>query len=163
MDWFYSSNPKRPFLIEWDIQKLQKNQPVTSILSKQSFKGKLEDVLKGHIAGSSKSRQKQEALRKLQENVLPAPPELHQSMPPLSYAGTIGGFKVRPIDDLKGIAGDDYSVHERIARCKLASFYRLFERFGWSQLIYDHITVSYINFFYQSMTSNIYFIVFLAW
>lgn len=140
INWAPSLNPKRPFLIERDVQKLQKNQLVTKILSKQVFKGKLEEILKNRISGSPKSRQKQEAILKLQQRVIPAPPEMlhHQPMLPLSSPAV----RVRPIDDLKGIAGDAYSRHETIARCKLASLYRLVERFGWSQLIYNHITVS---------------------
>lgn len=54
----------------------------------------------------------------------------------------VGGEPIIPINDLRGAAASKYTVAERDQRCKLASVYRLVQMFGWSQLIYNHITVS---------------------
>ena len=45
-----------------------------------------------------------------------------------------------PVNDLT----DDgkYSDEERQARCKLAALYRVVDLMGWSQEIYNHISVS---------------------
>ena len=45
---------------------------------------------------------------------------------------------ISPINDLKNY---DFSDPESILRCKLASLYRLVDLYGWSQSIYNHITV----------------------
>ena len=45
---------------------------------------------------------------------------------------------VTPINDLKNY---DFQNHESIQRCKLSALYRLVDLHGWSQSIYNHITV----------------------
>ena len=52
---------------------------------------------------------------------------------------------VIPIADIKGVDSLAYSKGEKILRCKLAAVYRLIDIFGWSQGIYNHITVSHIT------------------
>ena len=52
-----------------------------------------------------------------------------------------GGRCVLPINDLRGADMPGYGKGEKIVRCKLASLYRLVDIFGWSQSIYNHITV----------------------
>ncbi|NXS98811.1 ADDA protein, partial [Jacana jacana] len=42
--------------------------------------------------------------------------------------------------DLRGSDSIAYEKGEKLLRCKLAAFYRLADLFGWSQLIYNHIT-----------------------
>ena len=51
-----------------------------------------------------------------------------------------------PINDIKGCDFPGYVKGERIIRCKLASLYRLVDIFGWSQAIYNHITVLFVIF-----------------
>ena len=48
---------------------------------------------------------------------------------------------VIPINDIKGGEFPNYIKGEKIIRCKLAALYRLVDLFGWSQAIYNHITV----------------------
>ncbi|ETE62562.1 Alpha-adducin, partial [Ophiophagus hannah] len=48
---------------------------------------------------------------------------------------------VTPVNDLRGSDSIAYEKGEKLLRCKLAAFYRLADLFGWSQLIYNHITV----------------------
>ncbi|NXR09846.1 ADDA protein, partial [Semnornis frantzii] len=47
---------------------------------------------------------------------------------------------VTPVNDLRGSDSIAYEKGEKLLRCKLAAFYRLADLFGWSQLIYNHIT-----------------------
>lgn len=48
---------------------------------------------------------------------------------------------VTPVNDLRGSDSISYEKGEKLLRCKLAAFYRLSDLFGWSELIYNHITV----------------------
>ncbi|XP_053543960.1 alpha-adducin isoform X14 [Ictalurus punctatus] len=48
---------------------------------------------------------------------------------------------VTPVNDLRGSDSIAYEKGEKLLRCKLAAFYRLADLFGWSQLIYNHLTV----------------------
>lgn len=49
---------------------------------------------------------------------------------------------VTPVNDLRGSDSIAYEKGEKLLRSKLAAFYRLTDLFGWSQLIYNHLTVS---------------------
>ena len=42
---------------------------------------------------------------------------------------------------LKGLEGMAYTKQEKLTRCKLASVYRLIDMYGWTQGIYNHVTV----------------------
>lgn len=48
---------------------------------------------------------------------------------------------VTPVNDLRGSDSISYDKGEKTLRCKLAAFYRLADLFGWSELIYNHLTV----------------------
>ena len=50
--------------------------------------------------------------------------------------------QVLPIADIRGVDCMVYAKGEKLLRCKLAAVYRLIDIFGWSQGIYNHITVS---------------------
>merc|ERR1712088_622309 len=39
------------------------------------------------------------------------------------------------------MGGMSYTKHEKLTRCKLAAVYRLIDLFGWTQNIYNHVTV----------------------
>lgn len=60
----------------------------------------------------------------------------------LFYPFSSGLGMVTPVNDLRGSDSIAYEKGEKLLRCKLAAFYRLADLFGWSQLIYNHITVS---------------------
>ena len=62
----------------------------------------------------------------------------------ISGSGGAGGGSscVIPIADIRGSDSLAYEKGEKLLRCKLASVYRLIDLFGWSQSIYNHITVS---------------------
>ena len=48
---------------------------------------------------------------------------------------------VVPINDIRGIDSMVYAKGEKVLRCKLAAVYRLIELYGWTQGIYNHVTV----------------------
>lgn len=53
---------------------------------------------------------------------------------------------VTPVNDLRGSDSISYDKGEKTLRCKLAAFYRLADLFGWSELIYNHLTVGRASF-----------------
>uniref|UniRef100_A0A669DDD0 Alpha-adducin n=1 Tax=Oreochromis niloticus TaxID=8128 RepID=A0A669DDD0_ORENI len=57
----------------------------------------------------------------------------------LSFSAGLG--MVTPVNDLRGSDSISYDKGEKLLRCKLAAFYRLADLFGWSELIYNHLTV----------------------
>ena len=48
---------------------------------------------------------------------------------------------VVPINDIRGIDSMVYAKGEKVLRCKLAAVYRLIDLHGWTQGIYNHVTV----------------------
>merc|ERR1719479_706327 len=46
-----------------------------------------------------------------------------------------------PINDIRGLEGMAYTKQEKLTRCKLAAVYRLIDMYGWTQGIYNHVTV----------------------
>ena len=46
-----------------------------------------------------------------------------------------------PVDDIGNSEPPGYAPGEKELRCKLASLYRLVDHLGWSQAIFNHITV----------------------
>ena len=47
-----------------------------------------------------------------------------------------------PINDIRGIDSMKYAKGEKVLRCKLAAVYRLIQVQGWTQGIYNHVTVN---------------------
>ncbi|CAF3293705.1 unnamed protein product [Rotaria sp. Silwood2] len=58
----------------------------------------------------------------------------------LSLSQALGSATV-PIHDVHDVYSASYSKCEQVLRCKLASLYRIIDLFGWSQGIYNHVTV----------------------
>ena len=52
---------------------------------------------------------------------------------------------VVPINDIRGIDSMVYAKGEKLLRSKLAAVYRLIDLYGWTQGIYNHVTVSSRN------------------
>lgn len=46
-----------------------------------------------------------------------------------------------PINDIRGVENMSYAKGEKIIRCKLAAVFRLMDLFGWSQGIYNQVSV----------------------
>jgi hypothetical protein len=54
----------------------------------------------------------------------------------------LGSNCVVPINDIRGVESMGYAKGEKILRCKLAAVYRLMDLYGWTQGIYNQISVS---------------------
>jgi adducin len=52
-----------------------------------------------------------------------------------------GGSCAIPINDIRGVDTIAYAKGEKLMRCKLAALYRIVDLYGWSQNIYNHITL----------------------
>ena len=61
---------------------------------------------------------------------------------------------VVPINDIRGIDSMKYAKGEKVLRCKLAAVYRLIELRGWTQGIYNHVTVPHPAFSYTVCSIN---------
>lgn len=55
---------------------------------------------------------------------------------------------VVPINDIRGVESMGYAKGEKIIRCKLAAVFRLMDLYGWTQGIYNQVSVI-ITFFYH--------------
>lgn len=51
-----------------------------------------------------------------------------------------------PINDIRGVESMGYAKGEKIIRCKLAAVFRLMDLYGWTQGIYNQVSVT-ISFF----------------
>ena len=60
---------------------------------------------------------------------------------PAASSGPVARPKY-PIDDIGDRVIDGYAPGEKDLRCQLACLYRLVDHFGWTQSIFNHITVS---------------------
>ena len=63
---------------------------------------------------------------------------------------------VVPINDIRGIDSMKYAKGEKVLRCKLAAVYRLIELRGWTQGIYNHVTVGLGIFIVCSINGYLY-------
>ena len=141
---------ERPYLIEREIEALRQSHPVTSVLKSDKFKDHLESVLQSHVDGTRRNR----VIRILQKKIVPVSEmeHAHQSFSEsLLSGGNIVTYPfIKPVNDLRGCLSEKYSISERHARCKLASLYRLIDRLGWSQVIFNHISVTQYLYTFQS-------------
>ena len=127
---------------DFGLELLKKRQKVTAILGNDRFRAELEDILKTHLGGDGKPRQPRQ-FHDINEKQFDTTSVL-KNVPRRGslYGGAAMGNSVIPINDLRGIYTSKYSIAERQVRCKLASLYRLVNWLGWTQGIYNHITVS---------------------
>lgn len=51
-----------------------------------------------------------------------------------------------PINDIRGVESMSYAKGEKVVRCKLAAVFRLIDLYGWTQGIYNQVSVI-INIF----------------
>lgn len=48
---------------------------------------------------------------------------------------------VVPINDIRGVESMSYAKGEKVVRCKLAAVFRLIDLYGWTQGIYNQVSV----------------------
>ena len=131
----------RPPDIDQDMKEMDRRKKVDMIMNSQVFREELERIIEsqlneGYLPASLS------ALQQVTELLLPhsARGSSHSKM----------GSSGMPINDIRGIDGLRYVKGEKLLRCKLAAVYRLVELYGWSEGIYNHITVSFTQYFHYS-------------
>ncbi|CAI5783573.1 Aldolase_II domain-containing protein [Podarcis lilfordi] len=124
-----------------DFNMMEQKKRVSMILQSPAFCEELESMIQEQFK-KGKNPTGLLALQQIADfmttnvpNVYPAAP--HGGMAALNMS--LG--MVTPVNDLRGSDSIAYDKGEKLLRCKLAAFYRLADLFGWSQLIYNHITV----------------------
>jgi adducin len=126
----------RPADVKEDMRQMGQRQRVSMILNSREFRDELEAIITDALKHGPHPASLI-ALQQISELLLP-----HTSRwTTVSSLSRAGGSVIVPINDIRGVDSTGYSKSERLLRCKVASLYRLVDLFGWSQGIYNHITV----------------------
>jgi len=125
-------NVSRPVDIEQDIREMDRRKRVEAIMSSKLFKEELERVVQD-IQRESGAEGITNLLSEMNTGGGGVP----------VMTGGSGGLRgcTLPINDIRGLEGMSYTKQEKLLRCKLAAVYRLIDLFGWTQNIYNHVTV----------------------
>jgi len=128
-----SVNPiVKPPNIEQDLKEMERRKRVDMVINSQVFREELERIIEsqlneGYLPASLS------ALQQVTDLLLP-----HSAR---NSALTRLGHSAIPINDIRGVDAFNYDKGEKLLRCKLAAVYRLVDLYGWSQGIYNHISV----------------------
>merc|ERR1712088_1065223 len=125
----------RPVDIEQDMREMDRRKRVEAIMSSKLFREELERVVSDSIKDSGA-----DGVTKLLSNMMNVKQSTGGGATAISGAGISLG-SVIPINDIRGLEGMSYTKNEKLLRCKLAAVYRLFDMYGWTQNIYNHISV----------------------
>ncbi|XP_078534684.1 alpha-adducin isoform X6 [Lissotriton helveticus] len=123
-----------------DFNMMEQKKRVSMILQSPAFCDELESMIQDQFkkgknpAGLLALQQIADFMTTNVPNVYPATPQGGMASINMSLG------MVTPVNDLRGSDSIAYEKGEKLLRCKLAAFYRLADLFGWSQLIYNHIT-----------------------
>ncbi|XP_069059643.1 alpha-adducin isoform X9 [Pleurodeles waltl] len=123
-----------------DFNMMEQKKRVSMILQSPAFCDELESMIQDQFkkgknpAGLLALQQIADFMTTNVPNVYPATPQGGMAAINMSLG------MVTPVNDLRGSDSIAYEKGEKLLRCKLAAFYRLADLFGWSQLIYNHIT-----------------------
>merc|ERR1711981_842182 len=123
----------RPVDIEQDMREMDRRKRVEAIMSSKLFREELERVVSDSLRESGA-----DGVTKLLSNMMNV--KSSGGTIPISGAGISLG-SVIPINDIRGLEGMSYTKNEKLLRCKLAAVYRLVDMYGWTQSIYNHISV----------------------
>lgn len=124
---------QKPVDIEQDMKEMEKRKRVEIIMNSQIFREELERIIdsqlnEGYLPASLS------ALQQVTELLLP-------NSARNSGSRSIGSSSSIPINDIRGVDAFRYVKGEKNLRCKVAAVYRLVDMYGWSEGIYNHITV----------------------
>jgi len=123
----------RPVDIEQDMREMDRRKRVEAIMSSKLFREELERVVSDSIKDSGA-----DGVTNLLSNMM----NVKQSSGTTAISGAgISLGSVIPINDIRGLEGMSYKKDEKLLRCKLAAVYRLVDMYGWTQSIYNHISV----------------------
>ncbi|XP_070805073.1 alpha-adducin isoform X10 [Pituophis catenifer annectens] len=124
-----------------DFNMMEQKKRVSMILQSPAFCEELESMIQEQFK-KGKNPTGLLALQQIADFMTASVPNVY---PPAPQGGmtalNMSLGMVTPVNDLRGSDSIAYEKGEKLLRCKLAAFYRLADLFGWSQLIYNHITV----------------------
>lgn len=127
-----ASQVMKPSDIEADLKEMERRKRVDMMINSKIFREELERIIESQL-NESYLPASLSALQQVTELLLP-----HSARN--SSLARIGQSAI-PINDIRGVDAFHYAKGEKLLRCKLAAVYRLVDLYGWSQLIYNHISV----------------------
>ncbi|GFY76171.1 protein hu-li tai shao [Trichonephila inaurata madagascariensis] len=120
----------RPPDINQDLREMERRKRVDMIMNSQVFREELERIIESQINEGS-----------LPANLAALQQVTELLLPNRRSSNIRAGHCVIPINDIRGVDAVRYTKYEKILRLKLAAVYRLIDLYGWSENIYNHITV----------------------
>nr|XP_031294369.1 alpha-adducin isoform X7 [Camelus dromedarius] len=125
-----------------DFNMMEQKKRVSMILQSPAFCEELESMIQEQFK-KGKNPTGLLALQQIADFMTANVPNVYPAAPQGGMAAlNMSLGMVTPVNDLRGSDSIAYDKGEKLLRCKLAALYRLADLFGWSQLIYNHITVS---------------------
>jgi len=125
----------RPVDIEQDMREMDRRKRVEAIMSSKLFREELERVVSDSLRESGA-----EGLTSMLSNMMNVKAASGGGTTAISGAGISLG-SVIPVNDIRGLEGMSYTKNEKLLRCKLAALYRIVDMYGWTQSIYNHVSV----------------------
>ncbi|KAM7392744.1 hypothetical protein PAMA_007726 [Pampus argenteus] len=124
-----------------DFNMMEQRKRVSMILQSPAFCDELETMIQDQLK-KGKTPTSLLALQQIADFMTTSMPSMYPAAPQGGMAAlNMSLGMVTPVNDLRGSDSISYDKGEKLLRCKLAAFYRLADLFGWSQLIYNHLTV----------------------
>lgn len=124
-----------------DFNMMEQRKRVSMILQSPAFCDELESLIHDQMK-KGKNPTSLLALQQIADFMTTSVPTMYPAGPQGGMAAlNMSLGMVTPVNDLRGSDSIAYDKGEKLLRCKLAAFYRLADLFGWSQLIYNHLTV----------------------
>ncbi|XP_061655128.1 alpha-adducin isoform X1 [Phyllopteryx taeniolatus] len=124
-----------------DFNMMEQKKRVSMILQSPVFCDELESMIQDQLK-KGKTPTSLLALQQIADFMTTSMPSMYPAVAQGGMAAlNMSLGMVTPVNDLRGSDSISYDKGEKLLRCKLAAFYRLSDLFGWSQLIYNHLTV----------------------
>lgn len=124
-----------------DFNMMEQRKRVSMILQSPAFCDELETMIQDQLQ-KGKTPTSLLALQQIADFMTTSMPAMYPAAPQGGMAAlNMSLGMVTPVNDLRGSDSISYEKGEKLQRCRLAAFYRLTDLFGWSQLIYNHLTV----------------------
>ncbi|KAM4533053.1 alpha-adducin isoform 3-T3 [Fundulus diaphanus] len=124
-----------------DFNMMEQRKRVSMILQSPAFCEELETMIQDQMK-KGKTPTSLLALQQIADFMTTSMPSMYPAAPQGGMAAlNMSLGMVTPVNDLRGSDSISYDKGEKLLRCKLAAFYRLADLFGWSELIYNHLTV----------------------
>ncbi|KAM9517563.1 alpha-adducin-like isoform 1-T1 [Salvelinus alpinus] len=124
-----------------DFNMMEQRKRVSMILQSPAFCDELDTMIHDQLK-RGKTPTSLLALQQIADFMTTSIPTMYPAAPQGGMAAlSMSLGMVTPVNDLRGSDSISYEKGEKLLRCKLAAFYRLTDLFGWSQLIYNHLTV----------------------